>query len=246
MTKSTTPRQMRRSGDIRKDLSINQLAWIGSIAIAFNEVEALIDFMLSMALRLKAVGPQITSRINGIDGKVEILKIAFGELSPPKDAIEALAATLGEGGFSKLKKYRDGLIHARMLDAPLGIGMTPAKRGKISTIIMSEQALEGIYNRLLLIRSELIEIANVLSHLLVIDAMAEMVRKTSAAFPRVSPVVQEMRRQQTEQEIPDYLSRHREHLRNRLSLPPLPEPPDESQEPPLMGRIPSDDASSSD
>src|SRR5580704_9313105 len=131
MKRPSTRHTIDRSGDIRKDLTESQLAAIGSVALAYNEVEAVIDFLFVMVLNLPAtIAPEVSSRINGMDGKTEIIKSAMKELGAQEPILKALGESLGSCGFGKLKEYRDAIIHARILDSPAAIGITPPKRGK--------------------------------------------------------------------------------------------------------------------
>jgi hypothetical protein len=104
---------------------------------------------------------EVLSRINGVDGKIELAKIGMLELSADEQTVNLLAQTLGEAGFKEHKKYRDAVIHARVSDAPAGIALSPARRGKIDEVLLTVDALNGLYDRLALVRLELIEACNI-------------------------------------------------------------------------------------
>jgi hypothetical protein len=227
--RAATKLSTNRSGDIRKDLSESQLARIGSVAIAYNEAETLIDILLALSLKLHPTLPAaLTSRINGIDGKIELLKIAYKSLGADTSVFGALCECLGENGFSQLKKYRDGVIHARVLDAPKGIGLTIAKRGKFDEILLTTDALDGIYERLVSIRYELAEFVMILSALRNYESAAKTA--TSSSNPLADLLLEKLKTD-TEQDIQAFLSRYRSHQKSRSSLPPLPEFPDQSPVP---------------
>jgi hypothetical protein len=82
MKRPSKNRSEKRTGDIRKDLTQNQLAWIGSVALAFNEAETQLDLLLLVAFSLGDVAHELTSRINGVDGKVELAKIGIAQYKP--------------------------------------------------------------------------------------------------------------------------------------------------------------------
>lgn len=233
MKRPQTTRSVKRSGDIRGDLTESQLAWIGSVTIAYNEVETLIDVMLSIVVNLSTeISAEITSRINGVDGKIEIVKIGYKLLRASDAVTEALAQSFGNKGFALLKKYRDGVIRARVLDAPHAVGITIAKRGKFDEILLTSDALEGVYNRLVLLRKELIELIMILSPLVTYDRLLQFTKLSNLSnyvTPKLSQSSLERTRKQIERDIPTYLSQHQSHLKSRLSLPPLPEFPDESE-----------------
>jgi hypothetical protein len=230
-------RHSKRSGDIRKDLTPEQLAGIGSVALAYNEAEILIDILLSLSLGLLSyVAHEITSRINGIDGKVALAKIGMNYVSADETTMHLLGETLGDGGFSLYKKYRDAVIHARVLDAPQAIAISPAKRGKNDEVLLTAKALDGLYDRLVLVRLELIEACNIAIRLysehrfkpLRAIAAATQYREITNRLAELA----DLPKRQYEQEIQEALSRYQEHQKHRLSLPPLPEFPPEPAIPP--------------
>jgi hypothetical protein len=228
-----TKRPSKRSGNIRDDLSESQLAGIGLITVAYNEVELLIDVMIPIAFGFdEGMGQQITSRINGVDGKIEIIKSQYRVLGASREVLTSLSDTLGEAGFALLKKYRDGIIHARVLDAPLGIGHTIAKRGKFEEILLTTDALEGVYKRLEILRWELIHLTMMMFPLIANrDARRaySFMDKTKQEHTKISDAIL---RKHIEQETLPYLSQYHERRRSRQSLPPLPGFPDESPTPP--------------
>jgi hypothetical protein len=56
-----------------------------------------------------------------------------------------------------MKQYRDAVIHARVLNAPAGLAQSPGKRGKTNEVLLTLGALDGLCERLALLRRELIE-----------------------------------------------------------------------------------------
>ena len=84
---------------------------------------------MSLALGLWA-GPsyEVTSRIHGIDGKIEIIKVAISSIGASDDIKGVVGGTLGDDHFKKYKKYRDAVIHARVLDASAAIALAPVGR----------------------------------------------------------------------------------------------------------------------
>ena len=217
------------TGNIRRDLTKGQRASLGEAAIAFNEAEAVLDLLLVFVLRLgQPLGAEVTSRINGLDGKVEIAKAGMQNLQAHKDVQTLLSATLGEAGFSLLKRYRDGVIHAYGLDVPTGTARTSTKRGKAYEILMTEKALKGLYQRLVLVRNELWEACTIASTLSKLQLTTLIIHNAAAihapAFVHWRPTIK-----RSERDIRAALVRYRRHQNRRLSLPLLPEFPAESQ-----------------
>ena len=97
------PAPKARSGgsyqDIKKDFTAGQLAGIGAVAMAFNEAEFLLDCQIYSGLNLSGgIWTEVTSRINGIDGKMAIVKAAVEDDRFPKPIRDAIAETLGNFG----------------------------------------------------------------------------------------------------------------------------------------------------
>ena|ERR1700733_2448918 len=227
MKRPSKNRPLKRTGDIRKDLTPNQLAWIGSVTLAFNEVETLLDLILSVCFSLGDATHEVTSRINGIDGKIELAKIGIAQLKANDEFRHLLAETLGENGFALLKKLRDRIIHARIIDAATAIARSPAQRGKFDEILLTEKSLEAVYERLEFTRLELSE-ADRITTWLWLNVFIEPIERISAISP-VNRAVAELRKSESESGIKGALSRYQQHQKDRLSLPPLPKFPDESE-----------------
>jgi hypothetical protein len=227
MKRSRTSVNHRRTGDIRKDLTQEQLAGIGSIALAYNEVEMTINALVGLSCGiLTKVANEVTSRINGIDGKIEIIKAGLREYILGEEFFSMIGEAFGENGFKSYKKYRDAVIHARILDAPLAIALSPPKRGKTEEVLLSVDALDGLYNRLVILRLELNEICMIAICLFSDRHLMSVMRAVRAGFPAPEHI-SDLPRRQFAQEIQENLSRCQAHQKRRLSLPPLPEFPEE-------------------
>jgi hypothetical protein len=168
-----------------------------------------------------------SDRINGIDGKIELAKVGLRDLGAADDLLNSASETLGQDGFSKYKKYRDAVIHARILDAPTGIAISPAKRGKRQEVLITVNALNALYDRLVLVRNELIEICQITIRLYTTRRWGPMSQIAAQIVPNAGQIPGPPTRQ-IEQEIQEALSRYRVLRKRRQSLPPLPEFPDES------------------
>jgi len=199
--------------DIRKDIPPEQLAAMGAVTLSFNYAENSINRMLLFTVGMPvSLHRDIISRINGIDGKIAIVKKGANELGL-SDAIRLfLAETLGEGGFSLFKKYRDAVIHARIFNKEESIGELVESKGKHIEVLLSKAALDGLYTHLEAIRREL-------STLLVLLSEASYLKQEG---------LNDQEKAQHEAKIQEYFVRARSHRTQRLSLPPIPEFPDEA------------------
>ena len=209
--KSPVGSKSERTGDLRKNLTREQLEWIGAVAIGWNELEILIDYAMSIGLGISApLWLEVSTRINGIDGKLQLirhLRIIFPELD--SQMFDLIGATLDI--VAQCKKYRDGVIHARVFNAPANIGELIQRRGKRKEVLLAVTALNGLYERLVVLRDEMIDIVMIVTELALYRRF----------HPSVSSADDEAQRR-VEAEVQEYVSQLQAHQRYRQSLPPLP------------------------
>ena len=66
-----TRRYSERTGDIKKDLTPQQLAGIGAAALAYNEAERRVDDLFQVATGLDdKLALEVSTRLSVIDGKI--------------------------------------------------------------------------------------------------------------------------------------------------------------------------------
>lgn len=201
--------------DIRNDIPQEQLALIGAVALSYNYAENTINRMLYWAIGMPiSMHRDIVSRINGVDGKIAIIKSGATEIGIPENIRVFLAETLGEGGFGLLKKYRDAVIHARILNNKIGIGELIESKGRHMEVLLSQAALDGLFNHLEAIRLELAALM-----LMMFEAFS-LKNDASADDPKKSSY---------EEDIQNYFAQAQSYRTRRLSLPPIPEFPDEAE-----------------
>jgi hypothetical protein len=205
-------------------LSESQLAWIGSVALAYNETELFLDLILTSSLGQSDLGHELTSRINGTEGKIEIIKTAISNLKTEEPIRNAIALTFGADGFSGLKKYRDRIIHARIRDAKNAIAQSPASRGKFEEVLLTPKALEGVYNRLVLLKVELSFIMQIVIGIEIATSIGLTLHHMN-----LSSEDPYKRAPETESRIQAALAQLQLCRKDRLSLQPLPEFPSESE-----------------
>jgi len=112
-----TQKPTYRVVDIKKEIPEKQLAAIGALALAFNEVEAALDRLFFVVTELtEPLQLEVSTRIGGLDGKRPITKKGAAQFLNAAD-LRQLAELLGDGVFGQLKDYRDGVIHARHVNA---------------------------------------------------------------------------------------------------------------------------------
>jgi hypothetical protein len=254
---STRRQQRTWSYDVRKDLTQEQLAGIGAMALAWNDAEAMYDLLLCVSLGLNHnLWREVAPRFNGIEGKHEIIRQSFlfrqglgaGFIT---DLIENTI-----GGVGELRGYRDAVIHSRVIDVNLQIGESASRRGgKIDEVLLTEKALSGLCDRMTLIRQELqhlISWVEAIETLRTYDTEGKPVvhlamqnlfaRLTAMAEGKPGIIVSSDLSSSTEEiglRAQDALAQYQHYQARRRSLPPLPSFPKEDDGKPIRPEEPS-------
>ena len=204
-----------KHGDIKGDFSPEQRQALGEVALNFNEMEGYVDVLLAQVTNIPdALALEVSTRINGLGGKIEIIKEGANALDLADDDLKQLQVALGEGlGFMGLKGYRDAVIHARALNAPEGVAFKPDSRGTVTEVLITKTALEALYKHITARRLELRDATYLI-------LAAKLVKGCAPGDPA---------RAQLEVSKSVCSAQFRENRKKRQSLPPLPEFPLESQ-----------------
>jgi hypothetical protein len=189
------------------------LAKIGALALSFNELESILDQLFFVIIGVdEYLQFEVSTRINGIEGKIGIVKHGLSLLLQEEDA-NLIAETLGEGGFMLCKKYRDGAIHVRHLNADTGIGTQVKNQGNVFSLLVREDILDAAYDFNVAIARELSAFVYLLG-----------ANKKINSLDPVDP-----KKAQLEEVVEVYRVRFLDDRKNRLSLPPFPKFPSESE-----------------
>jgi hypothetical protein len=211
--KRTSPLRSQgiRSSDPFNNLSLEQLAYIGAIAMLYNDLEDIIDEMCGHCLVGTIQPSEITSRINGVEGKIEIIKHAAKQWGFDGAELATLGETFGQTGFSELKSLRDAVVHGRVFDLSTSVARTRAKKGKVGEVLFHIDALKGLFARMEEMRVELRFIEDIL-------ALKHRAMKGD---------LDDRRKERLGEETQAYWSQVQLHRTQRQSLPPMPEWPED-------------------
>ena len=210
--------------DVKRDLTAEQLASVGAVTLAWNGLEGCIDVLVAIASGLDtSVALHVISRINGFDGKIAIatkgLQLYFRDSEKFISEINTCFTAAGQ-----CKIDRDAVIHAHVLDPKGAIGGGMERRGKLYEVTLSQTALDGLYDRIVLVTKELIG--------LVWATMWFIIRKK---MDERSYSWKENERERIEPIIQAYVTQFRGDQKRRKSLPQPPSPPEEPQVPLGLG-----------
>lgn len=198
---------------MRREIPQKQLAAIGALALAFNEVEATLDRMFFLVTLLpEHLQWEVSTRIGGIDGKIEIIKRGAKPLLDESDWL-TLTDALGENGFKLLKSYRDGVIHVRHLNAATSVGIKVDSRAQLFDFLVRQDALEAGINLADALQREL-------------GAANALLRTTTSLS---NSVPDDPERASAEVLTIAFRAQFHKHRSARQALPPFPEFPSESE-----------------
>ena len=188
------------------------LEGIGLVCLAWNEIETLVNFTLPLGLCIHhETWVDVSSRINGFDGKIAIIKKAiqsFRALS--EDEYRTVCETLGR--IEELKRLRDGVAHAHIANPSSPVAQSHLQRGNATEILLNDESLTTLYQHLS-------------------AAAAEMTMVNGIVFVISYLKRHPDRREETDEtqrveQIQRFLAQLRDYQHHRKQMPPLPEFPD--------------------
>ena len=146
---------VRFPSEIKGHLPVEHLAELGAVCLAWNVVEDRVDALLQTGLDISSnIAQHVTSRINGMDGKIAIVKEMLKVFPPaPEFFQEMVSITLA--GVSECKGARDGAIHARLYSHTTELAYSAQRQGRMDEIVFTREALNGVYDRLTILDHEL-------------------------------------------------------------------------------------------
>lgn len=151
--------------DLVSDVGMNRLALIGAIGLSWNMLEGGVDVALPLALELAPpMWVHVTSRINGFDGKIELIKqAAKRQYGLPDKHCRTIYDSLGKAG--EYKKYRDAVVHVQIMDPTLPVAPTFSQRGDTFEVLITEEALVKLHGRIAAASAEVDQIVVLFSNL---------------------------------------------------------------------------------
>jgi hypothetical protein len=223
-----------RSYDIKKDIKPEWLAALGAVCVAWNDIEGALDVALCVVLEVPApLWLDVSSRIQGIDGKIALIKKAarvhFALPDSVADLVEVSMAAIHEH-----KTYRDGVIHARILDPDSEIAPSYASKGSEFEAIVSQAALDGPFDRLACLQLEIEDVLLILHHR---EITIRHVRKLEARGHK-KIVKNDPELLSALRSTQEHVAQLQRHQNMRQGLPPLPSFPRELPTPLEKGDTP--------
>jgi hypothetical protein len=145
--------------DFLNDIDPDRLKLIGAIILAWNWTEGALDTSLAIALELHPdMWVEVTSRFSGLDEKTALLKRYSTLFAQPDEQTLPIRKALN--AFENLKKYRDGVVHARVIDPNSDTADTAQRKGRTDEVLVSRDALNWLYDQLSVLRREMDEVVS--------------------------------------------------------------------------------------
>jgi hypothetical protein len=157
-------------GEMKKELTIRQLAAIGAVALAYNELEVTIDVMLFEAIELPPSAFLDVSRINNIEDKIATINKGVAHLGLEPEDQKQIEEALGI--FREFTIYRDAINHARIMNLTGGVGLDPKSRGTASLSLFGDDALNIFYDHLIALEKELSSAAVLIKGISTLNSLA--------------------------------------------------------------------------
>jgi hypothetical protein len=170
--KSRGPKPASNSFDVLRDIEPAKLQTFAGILIVWNYIETFVDASLGYATKIHPdLFPHVSSRINGIDGKIAIFKeaIALADASDPVRL--AISKTLN--AVESYKKLRDGIAHVKIPSPSADVADTIQRRGVHDEVLISFKALTALYEKLCLLQNELNHVFHLMHYAAMGDLLAE-------------------------------------------------------------------------
>jgi len=196
-----------RFGDVFQNFTVNQLAWIGAVVIAYNEAESSLHRVFAASFYYPGDSYQISSRIRTVKDIIFLIEEMLPKLGLAEKTIEMIHRSLTGEGFTQLRSWRGGVVHSKLVDTSSGLAEAAGYDGKREAILLSEEALSGLCNRVQLVQKELDEICTILS---------------CAKRLKFGTVADDQHKARLEELVQAAIDRCAQHQNQRRSLPPIP------------------------
>lgn len=193
-----------RSYDFLLEVDSKRLQLIGAITLAWNWIEGAIDASLGIGIEAHPdMWVEITSRINGMDGKIALLRKSLDlDGYPPLPNHSDLFVRRALNAVETYKKLRDGIIHARLVHPENVVADTVQRRGLTDEVLISEHSLTELYGRLSLLVRETDQLVLIYFHRWQLSEQTEKPVREELAERLVAALYELSRLQQTREALP--------------------------------------------
>lgn len=197
--------------DFLTEVDPERLRLIAAVSLQWNWIEQAFDAFLAVVLKTPSdLWIEVSSRINGFDGKIAIIKAAISSLTGRPRAesfLQPIWRTVS--ATENYKSIRDHIIHMRLASPDEEVSESYQRRGSAKEVYAAVEPLRAFY-------------AVLRAHWDEVDALGQI----CIQFAKLNSTEDLSQRQPLIEELKLSLIRLLESQQKRESLPPLPEVPE--------------------
>jgi len=127
--------------DVRKAVTPEQAAGIGRVCLAYNDMEDLLNQIMSVAL-IGLPDDALHAGVCGTDQKIAIAITACERLKLDKDEMAHIKRVLRP--FPSLKEQRDTIVHTKLVDSNHAMGRQVGRGGKVHDVLLTVAATDYV------------------------------------------------------------------------------------------------------
>lgn len=147
--------------DLEKAYTTGQLAKIGAIAIIWNRIEHRVEFLMMVAFDRAfpsfGMWMELLKSIKSLDRRMELL-LQFAKESKVLTEKARNCIKVAFNAIHEYRKYRNAIVHSFVFDHANGIATHVDHTDKQWQVLVKIDALQTLYDNLLALDSELMEI----------------------------------------------------------------------------------------
>lgn len=212
-------RPKRFEFDVEKAYTQEQLAKIAAIALVWNQIEARIEFLMFVtfdhSFSSLSMWLEVLRSIKSLDRRMELLSKFAEENKILNDAAKKCIKTAFDG-VKDYRKYRNGIVHSYIFDHEKGIATHIDHTDKPWQILLTIEALTVLYDNLVLLSNELMEID-------LLYRMAGGEGRVIVNNPKTGKPEADQKKALRERAVPDQLKKVLVHQKKRKPLPTFPD-----------------------
>jgi hypothetical protein len=148
------PLYVNGTRDPKEDLSLGQRAAFGAAILTYNLLEDGHSALFWVMSHLPGV-KETAGKVWHIDEKTAFMLSTVEAVSLDPEDVGRIREALHR--FDELKSYRNAMVHCRIIDASIGIGLSDGPKGRRSEILLTEEALDLFYSHLVWSERDLVQ-----------------------------------------------------------------------------------------
>jgi hypothetical protein len=194
--------------DVKLNFSSAQLAGIGAVILAWNEVENHLAYAFQSALRLPSSIAREVALQTRFDKQIDFLKqLAENRTCLPEILEPSVKEALRK--VRECKAARDAIAHARVFHAEHGVGQMENYNARRFEVLLTEEALSAFYDLLVVLAAEIEAVNAVFGTIAITPAKVENPERDGRHSEQMvahwgTKLVEAQARRQSMKPLPDF------------------------------------------